>query len=131
MDRSLSSPRIASSSIRFLPLPLAPSGCVPIYRLSISLRYIYPLRPRSVNRFVQPGWEGGGGMTAGRQGEAGGEHARDAAADPQEVGAELVGEGPEGGPDHGPEREHHAEGGLVPPPGVLGGAIRDERARHR
>ena len=36
-------------------------------------------------------------MAAGGQGEGGGDHARDAAADPQDVGAELVGEGPDGG----------------------------------
>src|SRR4249919_2425887 len=124
MDRSLSSPRIASSSIRFLPFPW-PLGCVPIYRLSISLRYIYPLRPRRVNL------QDRGRIAASGQGEGGGEHARDPAADPQEVGAELVGKGPDGGSDHRPECEHHAEGGLVAPSGVLGGAIRDERARHR
>src|SRR5262245_1289602 len=132
MDRSLSSPRIASSSIRFLPVPwpLLGSftlrlGCVSIYRPSISLRYIYPLRPGGVNLRDR------GRMAARGQGQGGGEHAGDAAADPQDVGAELVGQGPERGSDHGPEREHHAEGGLVAPAGVLGGAIRDERTGHR
>src|SRR5918995_2941208 len=129
MDRSLSSPRIASSSIRFLPLLPAllsgPTGCVSIYRLIISLRYIYPLRPGCVNL------QDRGRMAAGCEGEGGGEHARDAASDPQGVGAELVGEGADGGSDHGPQREHHAEGGLVAAPGVLGRAIRDERARYR
>src|SRR4029453_18116624 len=124
MDRSLSSPRIASSSMRFLPFPW-PSGCVSIYRLSISLRYIYPLRPGRVNL------QDRGRMAAGGQGEGGGEHPRDATADPQDVGAELVGEGTDGGTDHGPEGEHHAEGGLVAPPAVLGRALGDERARHR
>src|SRR4029453_9958002 len=122
MDRSLSSPRIASSSMRFLPFPL-PSGCVSIYRLSISLRYIYPLRPGRVNL------QDRGRMAAGGQGEGGGERARDATADPQDAGAELGGAGPEGGPAPGPEGKPHAEGGLVAPPGVLGRAIGDERAR--
>jgi len=42
-------------------------------------------------------------MAAGGQGEGGGDHARDAAADPQDVGAELAGEGPDGRSDHGPD----------------------------
>jgi len=55
----------------------------------------------------------------------------DAARDPQEIRAEVVGQGPERGPHDRPEREHHAQRGLVPAAGVLGGAVGHERARHR
>ena len=67
MDRSLSSPKMANSSIWILPIPSPRVRA--IYRPSISVRYIYPLPAAGVNSGLpiesDPGSQGIGQIKAG------------------------------------------------------------------